>query len=377
MILSTFYSQGIFSSSPHQHQLNHNGREQTKSFYFVSDFDGTIAHYEVSDGHQSEVIPLPASSGSGKVAYISSKTLELLAEISQHIESMNKAMVCASGQRVATMKQRQPYFPFFKYWISENGGRIHNDALEEIAEWTEYVDSDETSKQALESFVSDITGLGLEDVKIDRTGYFSMVRIKAGPSSFDQIIQMIPATLKYTFNLGYLDVQLRLCGKLQAVRWLLNWLERRKGISNTADSPFMFMGDDDNDVEVASQAVCAFIAQPCSPAMRSFVEGVRRQQHEHREEAVVPALRDTEYLGLAGTEDLLAAVLHQLCPQEVVAEASEIIMQTQTNTLPISAPQGERVGAVTVISRLSNFVSFFRRPKWLIVLILVSIIAAL
>ena len=83
-----------------------------------------------------------------------------------------------------------------------------------------------------------------------------MIRVKAGPESLEKIVEIIPKSLKHTYNLGYLDVQLRRCGKLQALTWLLNRLEKKKennaGFSSLELPAFVFMGDDDNDVEVYS-----------------------------------------------------------------------------------------------------------------------------
>ena len=90
--------------------------------YFVTDFDGTLAHYE---NLSADTIALPASSGSGKIAHISPTIVKLLEEISSRVKILDTAMICASGQRVSTMQQRQSYLPVFDYWISENGGRIH------------------------------------------------------------------------------------------------------------------------------------------------------------------------------------------------------------------------------------------------------------
>ena len=112
--------------------------------FLVTDFDGTLAHYKLyeEDENQvksSEIIALPASSGSGKIAYISSKSIQMLASISNILKSSNTGVICASGQRVSTMLQRCKYLPFFDYWISENGGRIHDNNMQEIFEWTEVI----------------------------------------------------------------------------------------------------------------------------------------------------------------------------------------------------------------------------------------------
>ena len=173
------------------------------------------------------------------------------------------------------MRQRQPFLPFFDYWISENGGRIHGSVavssgdgveLSEITEWTEFLDADKISKNALESFNTALEALELSDVNIDRKGYYSMIRIKASQESLEKIVDMIPSSLKYTSNLGYLDVQLRRSGKLQAVHWLLSRIEKRRNEDGYTGElpPFIFMGDDDNDVEIARESTHSLIAKPCS-----------------------------------------------------------------------------------------------------------------
>ena len=350
------------------------------SLYFVSDFDGTIAHYEKYDyQNQSEIIPLPASSGSGKVALVSSKILNLLAEISYRLE--NTGMICASGQRVSTMMQRSKYFPFFNYWISENGGRIHSNSLEEMSEWTEFVESDHISRQALETLVSEVERLQLPEIKIDRTGYFSMVRFKADEhDSLRVILSMIPSTLKYTFNLGYLDVQLPRSGKLQAVRWLINTLEKRKGSTSNTNLPFIYMGDDDNDIEIAGAAYLAFIAHPCSPAMKAFMEGL--QQNLMGNEKVTPFLQEAPFPGIEGTEALLEMVMNEITNSpRPISEETEMTEASSKQLIPEKIETSILVWNPTFTEKamynLSRVYSYFKRPKWIIILILVSITIAL
>ena len=150
-LLLAFQSESRQSSSPSS--ANSQASSPLSPLYFVTDFDGTIAHYkiyEASSQSESDIvsptppssgndpIALPASSGSGKIAYISQSTIDLLQEISRDVSDgfPATAMICASGQRVTTMMQRRASLPFFHYWISENGGRIHNGDMSELDEYT-------------------------------------------------------------------------------------------------------------------------------------------------------------------------------------------------------------------------------------------------
>jgi hydroxymethylpyrimidine pyrophosphatase-like HAD family hydrolase len=114
--------------------------QQPQRVYFVSDFDGTLAHYETYEGENTDsLVQLPASTGFGRVAHVSSRTLELLTHVQELSRRHGTATICASGQRVSTMQQRRPVFPAFDYWISENGGRIHDSDLVELTDWTEVI----------------------------------------------------------------------------------------------------------------------------------------------------------------------------------------------------------------------------------------------
>jgi hydroxymethylpyrimidine pyrophosphatase-like HAD family hydrolase len=88
--------------------------EAASMSYFVTDFDGTISHYELaSEVDDGRVLRLPASSGSGMIGLFSKDTLSLLKQIKEE----KITIICASGQRVQTMLQRAPFFPTIDYWI--------------------------------------------------------------------------------------------------------------------------------------------------------------------------------------------------------------------------------------------------------------------
>jgi len=100
------------------------------TMFLVTDCDKTLVHYERSsnsnsnsDNDGNNIIALPSSSGSNKIGYIHQQTISLLDDISKNnnIESI----ICCSGMRTSTMYQRYSYLPSITYWITENGGRIH------------------------------------------------------------------------------------------------------------------------------------------------------------------------------------------------------------------------------------------------------------
>ena len=78
------------------------GQPQQQPLYFITDFDGTIAHYDnvPSNDELADVIALPASSGSGKVAYINSDIVEKIETIKKITSSAGSAMICASGRNL-------------------------------------------------------------------------------------------------------------------------------------------------------------------------------------------------------------------------------------------------------------------------------------
>ena len=155
------------------------------------------------------------------------------------------------------------------------------------------------SKDLLDSFTSELEGQNLPDVTLDRRGYFAMLRVRGPERTLREIATRVPAQLKTTWNLGCLDIQLPRCGKLPAITWLLRRLEQSRagmlGVESSNREGFVYVGDDDNDIEALAAAVCSFIARPCSAAVQQFMEA-----HEHPERLV-----HTQLPGTRGTEDLL------------------------------------------------------------------------
>ena len=247
---------------------------------FVTDCDNTLVHYESSTATNEMVLKaLPASSGSGKIATVSSKTIELLDQIG----ALGTTIICATGMRASTMHQRAPFFPSIHYFAVENGGRVfqrheRGGIPVELHEWRQRILLDGQAKEQLDTFAALLTSEGWA---VDTNDYHTMIRIKG--KDVETLVSRIPPGLTHTFNLGYLDVQLPGCSKLAATEWIIAQLNHRR-VSTSSPSPsppivlteddhaFLFMGDDDNDVEIAASSQEAFIAQPCSAAMQSFID---------------------------------------------------------------------------------------------------------
>ena len=312
---------------------------------FVTDCDGTLVHYDtkVDPLEGQGIVTLPKSS-SGKIGIVSQKTLELIEEIAKshtngNDNESNIVVTCASGMRTATMLQRQPYFPSIKYWITENGGRIfqvkHNNSndsssnnnndnnndsegvVEEIQEWKKIAENDHESRIAMSKFINEVNQI--EGLMIDKEGYSYMVRIKKNknysssgsastsskdaPDLLEHVSSLVPSSLKVTWNLGYLDVCYPHSGKLNAVKWLIKYQQQQSqnngdsgssgssssgGSSSSNDegsddgSEFIYMGDDDNDVEIGRHAQLLLVARPYSKAMNGLIDAYEnRPEHYH------------------------------------------------------------------------------------------------
>lgn len=290
---------------------------------FVTDCDNTLVHYDTSKKHNTAVgsvasngdtytehdlITLPASSGSGKVATVSARTLSTLNEI----EAESVEIICATGMRASTMFQREKFFPSIKYWACENGGRIYHRGkedgqLSEIVEYGELFEQRTECKKDLETF-ADL--LRVEGWDVDSTGYLTMVRVRG--QNFHTIVDRIPPTLSHTFNLGHLDIQYTGCGKLAAVQWIienrLSDLSKSGKTVGARGTPYFFMGDDDNDIEIASASTVAFITKPCSTAMQTFIDDFNSQNGEKKSHNL-KHIFEAPFLRHLGTEAMLALVL--------------------------------------------------------------------
>jgi len=250
--------------------------------WLASDMDKTLAFYDNDTQQEGRtVVALPASSGTGKVGYVGVKTLDLLAEIESVLP---QRLVCVSGQRAATMLQRQAFFPMIKYWLCENGGRLFvrdNDdptLLREDASFAERLfhaahsapASFSDACRALEDF-----GRELEKKRgavVDTKGYATMLRVKLAAGDDDFSPQDLPAALSCTHNLGFLDVTLRGIDKASAIALLI---AEKRSVGDDSPSEYLYFGDDDNDVGAAAASCEAYIAHEHSAAMRAWLRGQR------------------------------------------------------------------------------------------------------
>ena len=241
--------------------------------FFAHDCDKTVVYYDdtasASASPMSMALP---SSATGKVGYVHELTLHGLESINED----GTPIICVSGGRAATMATRQPYFPMISWWVCENGGRIFKtseskDSMEELETYKDYVNGMTSPGQwsALDSFANE---LKKEGWKVDREGYVTMIRVSKGTVEDGDVTSLeerIPQDLYYTYNLGYLDVQLPGLGKRKSVEWLIDTIAKET-VGPDAKSDYLFFGDDDNDIEAATGSLEAFLASPRSAAMQAW-----------------------------------------------------------------------------------------------------------
>jgi len=247
---------------------------------FATDCDKTLLHYDVDGGGEASTgdrVFFPSSAGSGKRASMDRANLLLLDQI-----GALGTIVCCSGMREATMRQRAPFLPAITYFFVENGGRLFRRRQEEpsdvveVREYHEFVlaraetQGDGSTLELLDAFanalMTEVEG-GDQKWIVDRNGYTTMIRVSAKGSSstreaaLEALIERIPPQLQYSRNLGYLDISLYKCGKRDALAWLIEHL---------GASEYLYMGDDDNDIEAAQCAEESFIVSPCSAKMENW-----------------------------------------------------------------------------------------------------------
>jgi hydroxymethylpyrimidine pyrophosphatase-like HAD family hydrolase len=247
---------------------------------FITDFDGTLVHYE-SETENSKLIELP-SSATGRVAYFHEDVPAYLQKIAEF-----SIVVCASGMREKTMRSRQPFFPSIAYWICENGGKIFHLSSEgkivELNSWIEYLDEFGRVSGAKEELRRLTTDLPIEfqdhNLKVDSNGYSNMIRVHCSSNIQTIIINLkLPSCLSYTRNLGYLDIQYRCSGKYNAIQFLQHYLEQQL----YSRLPYSYMGDDDNDIEALEHVDdLMLILNPHSEAIDTFIDQLLSSNPEH------------------------------------------------------------------------------------------------
>ena len=136
-----------------------------------------------------------------------------------------------------------------------------------------------------------------------------------------------------------MDITLPRVSKLSAVKWIISQHSTAAnevkdpsihgGSVESDDASFLFMGDDTNDIEIASQAKYAFIANPCSESMSQWLSKQREDNtnvngdlHLKQAKKFQLVTRDIDVVSdrvyhankehHAGTEALLAQMLHIL-----------------------------------------------------------------
>lgn len=157
--------------------------------------------------------------------------------------------------------------------------------------------------KSVEVLESVATRLATGGWQVDRRGYRYMIRVNVKGKSTEEVQSGILAHLDtkylaYTFNLGHLDIHIVGCGKYPSVRWLLSHLtsdtlttstvvpeveslvqaqvdkESTEKFVNRHSGKYVFMGDDTNDIEIASHATLACIVTPCSDEMQSWLDSL-------------------------------------------------------------------------------------------------------
>ena len=311
------------------------------AFYGVGNTD--------AKGSGSLITKKPSSS-------LSMESLVLLDEI-----SLRATVLCASISNVLSMQSQQKSFPMVDWWILEQGGRIFSRQLDSsgnhiVAEDLSYLahtkaivyDKDWAALSAFEgelraeggAFEVDSTGydsmfivrerwIGLEiprmshcaDANVDDKSLSSIdnggdsdgnnenrseapictstAGVDAHTLTLKALEGRIPPSLTYTYNNNALIIQVRGLGKLAGIEWLT------KKLANDGGYPaFLYMGDDDNDVDAASKASHAYLSPPKGKKMLSFVQNNGSNSHGK--------LTTTEQAGPEGSAQLLHRVLEGL-----------------------------------------------------------------
>ena len=269
----------------------------TKKLIF-SDVDGTLVHiddeslkrfgtlsedgrtFESVEGATVAVRPLPPSS-TGTQAFISEKTLQLVADIrrSGHL------FVLISGARSSTFMERLPYLPAADAYVMENGGRIFLPSNSEmptaapIVEDLNWRQKHVAAPMVLEAVPpSERPGvlwelynrLQKEGWACDANKYSTDFRVSLKKSrgktaaDLDKIIANLPPQLTSSFNLGSADFYPSSSGKDKAAEYLMT-----KFVFSKADS--ISMGDDDNDLALARIVGHTYVPGFTSDSMRNAV----------------------------------------------------------------------------------------------------------
>jgi len=269
------------SSTPHtmSHTMSHTISSNYKRPIIFSDVDGTLVQYEDKEDDEDldadealkrsdfldSLVSMPATS-TGKVGYISPRTLELLCRIKEEYDGY----VClVSGARTSTLAQRAPFFVHegrsaIDAFSSESGGRLFVNKNEEndlglFEELTFYGERHDLAP--LSSLKAKLREANFVVDDRDYTHQFRLRRSKqendAMKAAFDELLVKSETGVEgvsKTANLGCSDFFPSTSGKRSIGAFLASKMRELNEISGTAGKKRLCVftcGDDDNDVELA------------------------------------------------------------------------------------------------------------------------------
>lgn len=286
-----------------------------------SDIDGTLAHYpahfqnfgeiveedmtklravyrDIESGERRECNVL-ASMTAGN-AYVSWKTIELV----RQIRAKGVKFVLISGARTSTFLKRLPYLPKADMGIAENGGRIYEDEkldkdwANRFYEVTGDIETNIAPEERKGLLWDWYRRLKAEGWHTDARDYYANFRVDLKKSSdktakdMEEIIKILPREITSTYNLGKADFYPAVCGKGNAVRYILE----RYNLNRKEAAAMM---DDDNDLPMA-EAVS-----------KVYLPGIT---HESVAEAVKqhPDWIVAKRKGILGVEEVLERILERI-----------------------------------------------------------------
>ncbi|CAE7245764.1 unnamed protein product [Symbiodinium sp. CCMP2456] len=230
-----------------------------------------------------EVRPLPPSS-TGTLAFISERTLQLVAQIRQS----GHLFVLISGARSSTVLERLPFLPAADAYVTENGGRIFVPAPSHsaltaapIVEDLQWRGIHVAAPVVLESVPPSKRPGTLWDLfrKLEREGWTCdankystdfrvSVKKSQGKTEADLrlVIDALPTSLACSFNLGSADFYPATSGKDKAAKYLM------KALGQFDKDSTVSMGDDDNDLALAKVVGHTYIPGFTAESVRTAVQ---------------------------------------------------------------------------------------------------------
>ena len=206
------------------------------------------------------LMELPKSK-TGKVGYVSLRTIKLLRDLKTH--RPHSCLCLISGGRMETVlgrldKMNQGAGAIFDVVVCENGGRMFkvdasNTYREDLA-WGRKHDS-QMEAGSLSKAAASFEELGHT---VDSQGYARQIRVSASSTALDpsEVATLLEraggaeGSLTFTVNLGHTDVYPATSGKKNAGRYVLQRLLENSTPGEEAPKVFV-CGDDDNDIDLA------------------------------------------------------------------------------------------------------------------------------